>query len=250
MTIKIEKFSKKDLAYGEVYQKLRKAKGFTQEEAAGHSISRPQLSNFESGKTMLSINHFFEILSNINVSMFEFQNAYSNHLKVSEDLQVNADVIENFLTRDTLKMNRQIQEWEQLSPDKLTKRIALEKIRVKSLLSLLNPNDLPSQEEITFIKNYLSKLKEWGQYDILLLGQCAQNFDPVTLSLLTHKMVDPAQYNIKLPYIQLAMSQSIINIIGIFVNKNQFNLAEEFIRYLEKNEIHEYYNLRKNNVDL
>lgn len=59
--------------YGATFKKLRLEKGITLKEACQQGISSAQLSRFENGKSMLTVDHFFTCLQNINVTIEEFQ---------------------------------------------------------------------------------------------------------------------------------------------------------------------------------
>ncbi|KST90253.1 helix-turn-helix domain-containing protein [Lactococcus lactis] len=81
MDKKTKKYSEEELAIGIIFKEFRISKGFSQLEAAGNEISVTHLSNFENGKTVISTNHFLNILQNINVNMFEFQNSLNQYFQ-------------------------------------------------------------------------------------------------------------------------------------------------------------------------
>ena len=89
MIKKSKKYSEEELAIGIIFKDFRISKGFSQMEAAGNEISATHLSNFENGKTILSTHHFFSILQNINVNMFEFQNSLNQYLQEKDLLLFN-----------------------------------------------------------------------------------------------------------------------------------------------------------------
>ncbi|HGQ3935564.1 TPA: helix-turn-helix domain-containing protein [Streptococcus pneumoniae] len=63
--------------YGEAFRYFRKLNGYSLEYAAADFISKSQLSRFERGENEISLSTFFELLSNINVSIENF----CNHLE-------------------------------------------------------------------------------------------------------------------------------------------------------------------------
>ncbi|HGS1147283.1 TPA: helix-turn-helix domain-containing protein [Streptococcus pneumoniae] len=69
--------------YGEAFRYFRKLNGYSLEYAAADSISKSQLSRFERGENEISLSTFFELLSNINVSIENFCN-HLEHYKRSE----------------------------------------------------------------------------------------------------------------------------------------------------------------------
>lgn len=249
MAQKINKFSTEELAIGTVYKKLRLAKGFSQDEAAGSEISQTHLSNFENGKTIVSTHHFFKLLQNINVHTFEFQNVLNQYLQEKDVPSFNMDLSTALVEQDIAKLRRIVTDLnEHLNGNKASstyKKLKLDYIRAKSTLSFLDSSYSISKEEISFVKNYLYNLKEWGQYDIDLLGQCSQVIDSIHLIDLAERMLSPFQANIALPYIKLSLIRTVLNIINTFVSSGIYEPARKFIKYLEESKIHDYYMFEK-----
>ena len=59
--------------YGATFKKLRLEKGITLKEACQQGISSAQLSRFENGKSMLTVDQFFYMLAKYQVTIEEFQ---------------------------------------------------------------------------------------------------------------------------------------------------------------------------------
>ena len=68
--------------YGEAFRYFRKLNGYSLEYAAADSISKSQLSRFERGENEISLSTFFELLSNINVSIENFCNYLEHYKKI------------------------------------------------------------------------------------------------------------------------------------------------------------------------
>lgn len=89
--------------YGEAFRYFRKLNGYSLEHAAADSISKSQLSRFERGETEISISKFFEILSNINVSIENFCNYLDNYKRSElDDFLVNLSP--NFYSLNTKRL--------------------------------------------------------------------------------------------------------------------------------------------------
>ena len=207
------------------------------------------MSNFENGRTLIAINHFLGLLQNINVNAFEFQNVYNHHLSSIDSLLFSTEVSNALISRDVSKLNQIVKKLEQqmtCEPNhSLNKKLRLDYIRCKSILSVVDKTHSISIEEIKYLEQYLFKLKEWGQYDIALLGQCAQHLTMVNLMELTQSMISPFQINIEIPYVKQAQIQTLLNIINVFVEKKAFSYANKLIKYLENSNIHDYYMFEK-----
>ncbi|WP_270245230.1 Rgg/GadR/MutR family transcriptional regulator [Lactococcus lactis] len=245
----IERNSDRELAYGIVFKNLRVAKGFSQEEASGQEISPTHLSNFENGKTMISIDRFFNLLQNINVNMFEFQNALNLYLEKRDLLLFNMEMAKALVERNSAKLHQIVNNLEQhlnVSNSKpISKKLKLDYIRAKSILSFMDSNYYINREEILFLENYLFSLKEWGQYDVALLGQCAKFIDLIHLMQLTEKMLSPFQTSNNIPYVKQAIIQTVLNIIEVYLENGTYEPARRLIRYLETSDIHDYYMFEK-----
>jgi len=235
-------YSEAEKAIGATFKFLRESKGFSQEEAAGDEISSPQLSNFENGKTILVTNHFIALLRNINVDMFEFQNAYNQYLRNKDILLFSVKLSDAVMERDISKLKLFSKNLEKLlESDPHNKTLKLDSIRIKSVLSFVDKTCVITKNEQSFLISYLFNLKEWGMYDIRLLGTCAQFIDLIKLAELTNRMIDPSQINIELYHVKHAVVQCVLNIINIFVEQKMFEPARRLILYLENSEIHEYF---------
>ena len=226
----------KELSYGQVFKNLRISKGFTQLEASRNVIAPTHLSNFENGKTMVSINHFFDLLQNINVNMFEFQNSLNQYLKNKDILLFNTEMANAIVENNPTKLKKIVKELEnqlnyQSNSDNI--KLRLDYIRAKAVLSYIDKSYFINKDEIIFLEDYLFRLSEWGQYDVALLGQCANFFDLITLMQLTKSMLSPFQDNTNIPYIKQAIIQTVLNIINIYEKNNAYNSAKKLIKYLE-----------------
>jgi Rgg/GadR/MutR family transcriptional activator len=236
---------------GQCFKDLRIAKGFSQAEAVGENLSISQLSNFERGVSALTTTAFLEALQNINVTTVEIQNIYNNRLTLEKDnLLFNEKISSAYLERNTIKLKNIISNINTIlekHPDK--KKYKLDKIKIEAIVFLLNPSYKIPKKDINFVKQYLTDLKEWGEYDILLFGSCVAIFDVATLSILATHMINPTHYNSDLHFLKHKIIQTLNNLISIFTEQNQFSLSQKFINYLENNGIHEYYMYDKTTLE-
>ncbi|MCT0016547.1 Rgg/GadR/MutR family transcriptional regulator [Lactococcus lactis subsp. lactis] len=231
---------------GIILKKLRKSKGCTLKEAAGSSFSSAHLSNFEHGKTELSSHLFLELLKNINVSIIEFQRYYENSLTSYNSNQVsNEDISSAHLTGNITKLNNVLSILESNSELDGSKHCKLEIIRIRAIISSINPSRVLPKEDIYQLKSYLLQLEEWGRYDISLLGQCCTNFDLGSLAILTDHMLNPCQSTITLESNQHILVQTVLNIMAFFIENKQYERANRLINYLKNIKVGEHYMLEK-----
>ncbi|MCA2390923.1 hypothetical protein [Lactococcus sp. NH2-7C] len=228
---------------GPFFRKLRIAKGFTIKEAAGDAMSPKHLANFETSRTNLSAHLFFSALANINVTAFEFQNDYNQFIYEKDITLFSSTISEAFLVHNVVELKNLLHKLQ--SNENNSKKMELEKIRCKAVISYLDPSYVVPNEEVRYLRNYLSSLKEWGYYEILLFSDCVPLFELLTLSKFIHSIIMPTQTNFNLVYIKQVRIQAILNCIQYFIKNNQITLAEEFITYLENTDIHEYWTFEK-----
>ena len=247
---KLENAAKIDPLLGIVFRDLRNAKGFTQKDAAGSCLSLSIVSRFESGKASISAHHFFQILGNICTNMYEFQYSYEQHLDSKNILLFDTELSQAYMEHNVIKLKIIL---ERLSSDfendsgniAAPKKKMLDIIRVKTLIATLEPSFPILESERNFLINYFRELKEWGQYDILLLGHCVNIIDTTHLYIIGRDMINPKQSLIKLHYVKHSLIQTMINIIGVLIDSGDFIYADTFISYLDKSDIHEYYMYEK-----
>jgi HTH-type transcriptional regulator, SHP2-responsive activator len=231
---------------GVVLKALRKSKGCTLKEAAGNSFSSAHLSNFEHGRTELSTHLFLDLLENINVSIIEFQFFYENYLHSHNNRPFsNRDISLAYMTGNITTLEKILWHLESKNDKTISKKTKLEIIRIKSIISIIDPTRPLPKNDLFFLKSYFIQLEEWGKYDIALLGQTYANFDLGTLSILTDKMLNPSQIIINLESNQQVIIQTVLNIMSYFIENCQFDKVTKLINYLEKMNIHEYYMFEK-----
>ena len=147
--------------FGETIKKIRKSKNMTLKEVAGETLSVSQLSRFENGHSIVTIDLFYEILTNLNTSTDEFN--YIMSLDEEENLINYFDRIEeyaNSLQYDRLKdlideikaTNPAPYSWEQFLIYFIQSVIALDKTHEKEI----SPAVLA----------YLMQVEVWGEMEL------------------------------------------------------------------------------------
>lgn len=181
--------------------------------------------------------------------MFEFQNSLNQYFQKKDLLLFNIEMADAFAEKNVSKLRMITEELhkklEISSTISTTKKYRLDYIRAKSILSFVDSSYFLTKSEITFLENYLYNLKEWGQYDIAVLGQCAQFLDFIHLIELSDRMINPSQNSINIPYVKQAIIQTVLNIINIFVDAGLYTPARKFIKYLENIKINDNYMFEK-----
>ncbi|HAP15056.1 Rgg/GadR/MutR family transcriptional regulator [Lactococcus muris] len=224
---------------GETYRHFRISKNFTLKEAAHGCISISQLSNFETGRSLVSCLILLHLLSNINVSAHEFfyhLHYQANHLNLLAEREIAS------LNNNSIHLKNILKRYEYILSKKapLPKRLQLDKIRAELALSTVEPSFQFSPKNLSMIKQYLDSVKIWGEYEISLLNDIAHFLDLGTLSKFSQKMLTGTQSKSSHPFAKKVQILTSINVLEIFIKNKQKYLAMELIHFIDSLRFHEF----------
>jgi len=223
---------------GKVLKELRLAKGLKLKEAAGTAISISHLSNVESDKNEITAQLLFHVLRNMNVSLREFEAYYNEY--VYPDVITETDIAHAHLNKNVSQLESYWRTLNEKTEHMISiKKIDIDRLRILGILSSLDTNYRLSKNELTFLEQYLLKLKEWGKYDIDLFGQVLPILDEKVITTLMENMTNPFQTSINLLPNKQAMIETIIHIINFYLEKDALQQAQKLINHLERTMIPE-----------
>lgn len=162
--------------YGEAFRYFRKLNGYSLEYAAADSISKSQLSRFERGENEISLSTFFELLSNINVSIENFCN-YLEHYKRSELDDFLVNLSPNFYSLNTKGLEEIKNEQQKLFEKSGEKTHRINTIMVQGLLNQIDRNHIVSRDDLNLVYDYLFQKERWESYEITLIGNLYHLFE-------------------------------------------------------------------------
>ena len=162
--------------YGEAFRYFRKLNGYSLEYAAADSISKSQLSRFERGENEISLSTFFELLSNINVSIENFCN-YLKHYKRSELDDFLVNLSPNFYSLNTKGLEEIKNEQQKLFEKSGEKTHRINTIMVQGLLNQIDRNHIVSRDDLNLVYDYLFQKERWESYEITLIGNLYHLFE-------------------------------------------------------------------------
>ena len=162
--------------YGEAFRYFRKLNGYSLEYAAADSISKSQLSRFERGENEISLSTFFELLSNINVSIENFCN-YLEHYKRSELDDFLVNLSPNFYSLNTKGLEEIKNEQQKLFEKSGEKTHKINTIMVQGLLNQIDCNYVVSRDDLNLVYDYLFQKERWESYEITLIGNLYHLFE-------------------------------------------------------------------------
>ena len=162
--------------YGEAFRYFRKLNGYSLEYAVADSISKSQLSRFERGENEISLSTFFELLSNINVSIENFCN-YLEHYKRSELDDFLVNLSPNFYSLNTKGLEEIKNEQQKLFEKSGEKTYRINTIMVQGLLNQIDCNYVVSRDDLNLVYDYLFQKERWESYEIALIGNLYHLFE-------------------------------------------------------------------------
>ena len=162
--------------YGEAFRYFRKLNGYSLEYAAADSISKSQLSRFERGENEISLSTFFELLSNINVSIENFCN-YLEHYKRSELDDFLVNLSPNFYSLNIKGLEVIKNEQQKLFEKSGEKTYRINTIMVQGLSNQIDCNYVVSRDDLNLVYDYLFQKERWESYEITLIGNLYHLFE-------------------------------------------------------------------------
>lgn len=224
-----------DQSFGLALKRLRQSKNIEAKALAGEHISYPQLLKFEAGKSMISVDKLFFLLDSINISAEEYERTRSEiALLHHENIFFNRQVGQAFWNKNTSKLEYLLKEAiEKQSKHLENQRYQLNVIDIKAALHRLNPNYQISKNEIQFLVNYLSGIKEWSFYEAWLFSNTTEIFSDVQARALVNQMIYPKHQNIVSKRTQQEINLALLNTISHFIETEHFSPVQGWLNYLE-----------------
>lgn len=184
--------------YGEAFRYFRKLNGYSLEYAASDSISKSQLSRFERGENEISLSTFFELLSNINVSIENFCN-YLEHYKRSELDDFLVNLSPNFYSLNTKGLEEIKNEQQKLFEKSGGKIHRINTIMVQGLLNQIDCNHIDcnhivSREDLNLVYDYLFQKERWESYEITLIGNLYHLFEIDYIYMVGKEILERTHY--------------------------------------------------------
>lgn len=179
--------------YGEAFRYFRKLNGYSLEYAAADSISKSQLSRFERGENEISLSTFFELLSNINVSIENFCN-YLEHYKRSELDDFLVNLSPNFYSLNTKGLEEIKNEQQKLFEKSGEKTHKINTIMVQGLLNQIDCNHAVSRDDLNLVYDYLFQKERWEYYEIMLIGNLYHLFEIDYIYMVGQEILERTHY--------------------------------------------------------
>ncbi|KSU20252.1 helix-turn-helix domain-containing protein [Lactococcus lactis] len=149
--------------YGKVFKKLRLQKNFNLSEFERCGINKSIISRFETGKTMISFENLYMALTELNISLAEYDRALNNFS--ADDVNIIIDKILN------AERKQEVFKLKQLYNTCINENLFMLSIAVKSKFNIL------SISEIDTLRILLFDVEIWGYYELSVFFLTLEEFN-------------------------------------------------------------------------
>ena len=217
-----------DDMFGETIKKIRKSKNMTLKEAAGEALSVSQLSRFENGHSMITIDLFYEILTNLNTSTDEFNYIMSlDDNKKLNDYFSRIEEYANSLRYDRLKdlideikaVNPAPYSWDQFLIYFIESVIALDKTHEKEISPA--------------VLDYLMQVEVWGEMELRIYALFGFALDVETTHFLMRTALKRSKQYLKIPSTTKLLYIILSNNFSSFLAFDRIDYARETLELFE-----------------
>lgn len=217
------------MPYGDVFRQIRTNKGMKLKEAAGDSLSPSQLSRFENGISMITVDTFYETLKNINTTQQEFLFLVGG----SEDSELNNAFkkIEAFTnTHDYANLKKLHDTWKkEVQMPYQWKRFLI--LFIDSLLHTINTEQPKNQPEVL---DYLMQVEDWGEMELRIYTLFGFVFEVDTTYHLMKSAVKKSRKYMALPQDAKLLFTILSNNFSTFIFHKRFDYALETLKLYEE----------------
>lgn len=218
-----------DEMFGETIKKIRKSKNMTLKEAAGEALSVSQLSRFENGHSMITIDIFYKILINLNTSTDEFNYIMSlDEKKYLNDYFKRIEEYANSQRYDRLRdlideiksTNPAPYSWEQFLIYFIQSVIVLDKTHEKEISPA--------------VLDYLMQVEVWGEMELRIYALFGFALDVETTHFLMRTALKRCKQYLKVPSTAKLLYIILSNNFSSFLAFDRIDYARETLELFEK----------------
>lgn len=223
-----------DKNYGLVFQKLRAERGYSIKEIADTVVSNSTISRFENGFSNISIDKFFHLLNNINVSPNEFMiyfNDHTNNPDFFSSLQYPKKYINSHNDNELKKLLDGLEDSVLEFPD--NKSLKLQTISFRIALHRMNSKYELFSKDVNFVKQHLLSVPVWGIFELQLYSRSLFAFDDDSLFSLSNRLFSPFDHGVlSFDYLQ-QFHIALINLTDNIIQRENYEYMERVIHFLK-----------------
>lgn len=215
--------------FGETIKKIRKSKNMTLKEATGEALSISQLSRFENGLSIITIDLFYKILTNLNTSTDEFN--YIMSLEEDKHLSDYFDRIEEYTNSQQYdRLHDLIDEIKATNPSPYS----WEQFLIYFIQSLIALDQAHKKEISPAILDYLMQVEVWGEMELRVYALFGFALDVETTHFLMRTALKRSKQYLKVPSTAKLLYIILSNNFSSFLAFNRIDYAKETLELFDK----------------
>lgn len=219
------------MEFGQTFKNIRKSKGMTLKEAAGESVSSAQVSRFENGQSMITVDLLYELLNNINTTPQEY------YFLMGADPE---EKLRDFFYR-IIELNGSFQETEALEDEKnqlLENRPGpddWEQFMVYFIDNLIRIRTDEPLDENHYVRDYLMRIENWGERELRIYAMFGFVLPVETTYFLMRTAVKRSQMYQSIPQDMKLLHTILTNNFSTFIFHDRLDYAKEALELFEEN---------------
>ncbi|MET3556998.1 Rgg/GadR/MutR family transcriptional activator [Streptococcus rupicaprae] len=218
--------------FGEIFKTFRESRGLRLKDVAKAGISTSQLSRFEKGETDLTISKFMLILDEINMSIDEFMYAvYDFH---RDELNEILSKVRHFVSNHDVEGMKKILYSQMESENKRGKFYQLNMILLKIRLQDLSGEPYYSNDDLSYLTDYLFSVEYWGYYELLIFSNTLDVLNHDVFIVLAREMSRRSDFYKEIPNNRRLISSMLLNGYITCVERGKFLDALYFEKQLNQ----------------
>ena len=219
------------MKYGKIFKKFRESRGLSLKDVSKSGVSSSHLSRFEHEEADLTITKFILALEAINMPIEEF--IYATRDFHRDDFNELLEKIRLLVAK------RDIVGMENLLISLLEKRekkgpfYELNTILVKIRLQDLSGKIYVTDQDISFVSEYLFSVEYWGCYELLLFMNTLDVLNHETMMVLSKEMCHRSEFYRDIPNNRRLLSTMLLNAYITCIERNELIDALYFEKQLQ-----------------
>lgn len=218
------------MEFGKTFKRIRKSRGMTLKEAADESVSSAQVSRFENEQSMVTVDVFYEMLTNINTTPQEY------YFLMGADSEKD---LRNFFYR-IIELNGSFQETEALEgiKDELLQKHSgpddWERFMVYFIENIIKLRADEPLDEDHEVRDYLMQVENWGERELRIYALFGFVLPVETTYFLMKIAIKRSQLYQGIPQDMKLLHTILTNNFSTFIFHDRLDYAKETLLLFEE----------------
>lgn len=217
---------------GHVFRSMRVAKNLSLKDIAQGDISISFLSKFERDESDISLSKFYALLNNINVTIEEFTFIANDYKLLDQEILLD-DIKDAYESNNIILLEKY--KNKELDLFKQTKSPAhkLNSIMIGAIIHTLDSSKGVSQEDRTYISDYLLSIDTWGYFEIVLFGNSMNLLTMDSMIILSKEILKKTKMYMNLRVNRQEVIRILLNALIYCIEGERYTDSLYFIKTLE-----------------